>query len=208
MRSRMLAAVALITTAALAACDAGGATGPRDEGQLTAGQAAWLNRAMFTTAAGFAGGQVPGGTRGVRRTSTAGNGTFSVTFNTTHPCTPSGNVALAGTLGGTVDAVARTGSVQANVGVQHQGCTIKTDDGATFTVNGDPDIDVALNAASGPNGLTAFTLTQTGAFTWSRTGASGRCDVNVSASLVAGTQNVQLSGTFCGFPVSGTVPAS
>ena len=98
--------------------------------------------------------------------------------------------------------------MQANVGVKHQGCTIKTDDGATFTLNGDPDIDVALNAASGRNGLTAFTLTETGAFTWSRPGASGRCELNVSASLVAGTQNVQLSGTFCGFPVTGIVPAS
>ncbi len=206
MRNRVLATVALITTAALAACDAGGATGPRDD-KLTAGQAAALNRALIATASGFANGQVPGGARGVRRTNASGSGSFSVTFNTTHPCAPSGNTALAGTLGGNVDAVAGTASVQANVGVKHQGCTIKTDDGATFTLNGDPDIDVVMNAASGPNGLTAFTLTEVGAFTWSRPGASGRCEVNVSGSLVAGTQTVQLSGAFCGFPVTGIVPA-
>ena len=102
MRNRVLATVALITTAALAACDAGGATGPRDA-QLTAGQAASLSRALIATASGFASGQVPGGARGVRRQSAAGNESFSVTFNTTHPCTPSGNTALAGTLGGSVD---------------------------------------------------------------------------------------------------------
>ncbi|HEX9936651.1 MAG TPA: hypothetical protein VGB15_05995 [Longimicrobium sp.] len=208
MRNRVLAAVALIATTALAACDAGGATGPRGgDAQLTAGQAAWLNRAMLNTGMSLASGEVPGGVRGTRRTTAPGSGSFSFTFNTTHPCSPSGNVALAGTVGGTADAVARTGTVQANVGVKHQGCTIKTDDGATFTVNGDPDLDVTLNAASGPNGLTAFTLTETGAFTWSRAGASGRCEVNVSATLVAGTQNVKLSGSFCGFPVDGTVTA-
>ncbi len=205
MRKRMLAAAALFATAALAACDAGGATGPGNA-SLTAAQAASLNRALLATGASYASGSVPAGARGARSMDAVGNGSFSFTFNTTQPCTPSGNVAVAGTLGGSVNAVARTGTVQANLAVTHQGCAVKTDDGAVFTLNGDPKIDVGLDAASGAQGLTAFTLTETGAFTWSRgDGNSGRCTVDVTAGLVAGTQNVKLSGSFCGFPVDGTV---
>jgi len=207
MRKRMLsAAMALVTTAALAACDAGGATGVGDT-QLTAGQAASLSRALFATGATFASGGVPAGARGARSVNAVGSGTFSFNFNTTQPCAPSGTVGLAGTLGGSVDGVAKTGTVQANVGVTHNACAVKTDDGATFTLSGDPRIDVTLNAASGANGLTAFTLTEVGAFNWTHgDGNSGHCTLNVSANLVTGTQNVKLSGTFCGFPVDGTVP--
>lgn len=208
MRKRMLAAAALVTTAALAACDAGGATGPRDA-QLTAAQAASLSRALVASGATYASGSVPAGARGTRSTNAVGSGSFSFTFNTTVPCTPSGSTGVAGTLGGSVDAVARTGTVQANLAFTHQSCAIKTDDGTTFTLTGDPKIDVVLNAASGETtGLTAFQLTEQGAFNWSRTdGSSGHCNVNVSANLVAGTQNVKLAGTFCGFPVDATVPA-
>lgn len=207
MRKRMLAAAALTLAAALAACDgAGGATGPTGDARLTPAQAASLNRALLATGAGYASGSVPAGARGARSMNAVGSGSFSFTFSTTQPCTPSGNVAVAGTLGGSVDGVARTGTVQANLGVTHQGCTLKTDDGATFTLNGDPKIDVVLNAASSAGGLTAFQLTEKGAFTWNRgDGNSGRCTVDVTASLVAGTQNVKLSGSFCGFPVDGTV---
>jgi len=207
MRKRMLAAAALVTTAALAACDAGGATGPRDA-RLTAVQAASLNRALLNSGARYASGGVPAGARGTRSTNAVGSGTFSFTFNTTVPCTPSGNTGVAGTLGGSVDAVARSGAVQANLAFTHQNCAIKTDDGTTFTLNGDPRIDVTLNAASGETtGFTAFQLTEVGAFNWSRSdGSSGHCNVNVSANLVAGTQTVQLAGTFCGFLVDGTVP--
>ncbi|HET7230134.1 MAG TPA: hypothetical protein VFJ16_09040 [Longimicrobium sp.] len=206
MRKRLLALAALATTAALAACDAGGATGVRD-GKLTATQAASLSRAMLASASTYANGSVPAGARGARSMDAAGSGSFSFTFNTTQPCTPSGNVAVGGTLVGAANATARTGTLQANLALNHQGCTVKADDGSTFTLNGDPRIDVALNAASGPAGLTALQLTEAGAFTWSRgDGNSGRCTVNVTANLVAGTQTVQLSGTFCGFPVDGTVP--
>lgn len=208
MRKRMLAAAGLFTAAALAACDAGGATGPRDA-RLTAAQAAALNRALLASSSSYASGSVPAGARGTRSTSAVGSGTFSFTLDTTVPCTPSGSTAVAGTIGGSVDAVARAGTVQANLAFTHQNCAIRTDDGTIFTLNGDPRLDVALNAASGEaTGLTAFQLTEAGAFNWSRPdGSSGHCNVNVSANLVAGTQNVQLGGTFCGFPVDGTVPA-
>jgi len=64
---------------------------------------------------------------------------------------------------------------------------------------------VGLTAVSGPQGLTGLHLTENGAFTWSRGNSSGRCTVDLAADLIAGTQSVRLTGTFCGFPVDGVV---
>jgi hypothetical protein len=208
MLNRVLHAAMLATVAlGAAACDGGSATAPGDA-RLTQAQALSISRSIYSIGAGMAGGAVPSGARGARIQTAAGSNAFTFTLDTSVPCPAGGNTALAGTLGGSYDAVARTGQVQANLGVTHQSCGVKTDDGATFTLNGDPKIDVGLNAASGPNGLTAFHLTESGAFTWSRgDGSSGRCTVDLTGDLVSGTQNVHVTGTFCGFAVDQTVPA-
>jgi hypothetical protein len=117
-------------------------------------------------------------------------------------------VGLSGTLAAGFDAAAQTAQVQANVAVVHQACAVKTQQGATFTLNGAPKIDVVLNAAASQAGVTALHATEIGAFDWSSSGSSGHCAVNVTADLVSGTQNVKLSGTFCGFPVDQTVTAN
>jgi len=206
MRNRVLASAALAAaTLFAAACDGGSATAPRD-GHLTRAEALALTHSMFGVGSSFAGGGVPTGARGARILAANGSSTFTFSFDTSAPCPSGGSVGLKGSLGGGFDAVASAGEVSANVTVAHAACKVTTDQGAVFTLNGDPDIIVGLNAASGPNGLTAFHLTETGAFTWDRgDGNSGRCTLDVAANLVAGTQNVQLSGSFCGYPVDGTI---
>lgn len=205
MRNRVLAAAALIAAAVTAAaCDGGSATAPGDT-QLTQAQALSLSRAVLSVSAGLAGGSVPSGARGARIEAASGSSTFSFAFDQSAPCPAGGTVAVAGTIGGSFDAQVSAAQVQAAVAVRHQSCGVKTDDGATFTLNGDPRIDVGLNAVSGANGLTGLHLTENGAFTWSRGNSSGRCTVDLDADLVAGTQDVRLTGSFCGFPVDGVV---
>jgi len=198
----MLGSLAVAT----AACDGRG-TGPG--APLTQADAAALSRAVFAVGAGFANGAVPAGARGNRTDLANGSATFSFSFNTTQPCVPSGSVGLAGALSGAADVAGHAAQVQVNVAVQHQGCTVATDNGGSFKLNGDPKIDVALTASAGPAGLTALHATEKGAFTWERgSGSSGRCAVDVTADLVSGSQNVRLSGTFCGFAVDQTVPVA
>jgi hypothetical protein len=204
MRNRVLAAAALIAAVTAAACDGGSATAPGDT-QLTQAQALSLSRAVMSVGTGLAGGGVPSGARGARIDAASGSNTFSFTFDQSAPCPQGGTVAVAGTIGGSFDAQASAAQVQAAVAVRHQTCRVKTEDGATFTLNGDPRIDVGLSAVSGATGLTGLHLTENGAFTWSRGSSSGRCTVDLAADLVAGTQDVRLSGTFCGFPVDGVV---
>ena len=198
----LLAAVAL----AAAACDGRGTTGPSTP--LTQADAAALSRAVFAVGAGFANGSVPAGARGNRTVLANGSSTFSFSFDATQSCVPSGSVALSGAISGAADVAGQTAQVEMNLAVQHQGCTVQTDNGATFKLTGDPKVDVALAASAGPAGVTAFHATETGAFTWEHgSGSSGRCAVDVTADLVPGTQNVHLTGTFCGFAVDQAVPA-
>lgn len=201
LNAAMLFAVAL----GAAACDGGSATAPGDA-RLTQAQALSLSRSIFAVGAGMSGGAVPSGARGARIQTAAGSNAFTFTLDTSVPCPAGGSTGIAGTLGGSYDGVAQAGQVQADLEVTHQGCGIRTEDGATFTLNGDPRIDVGLNAASNASGLTAFHLTESGAFTWSRgDGSSGRCTVNLAGDLVSGTQNVRVTGTFCGFAVDDVV---
>jgi len=206
MRNRLFHAAALLCAAlAAAACGDHGTTGPG--APLTQADAAALSRAVFAVGSGLVGGGVPAGARGNRTLRADGSTNFSFSFDTSQPCTPSGSVELNGALSGSVE-VGGPAQVQVNVSVRHRGCVVQTDNGGTFKLNGDPEIDVALTAAAGPAGVTAFHATQQGAFTWERGSSSGRCTVDVTADLVPGTQTVRLTGSFCGFAVDQTVPAN
>jgi hypothetical protein len=207
MRHRLLRATALVSAIlAAAACDGRGTTGPG--APLTQADAASLSRGLFLLGTGLASGGIPAGVRGNQTQSASGNSTFSFNFDSSHPCTPSGSIALAGAISGGWDAAASTAQVQLNVAVKHQGCTVQADNGGTFKLNGDPRVDVVLAAATSAAGVAAFHATEVGAFTWERgSGNSGRCTVDVAADLVPGTQNVHLAGTFCGFTIDQTLAA-
>ncbi|HEU0299826.1 MAG TPA: hypothetical protein VFR37_10235 [Longimicrobium sp.] len=201
---RKLLLIPLLLTAA---CGDGG-TGPGNDSPLTAAEAAELNRAVF----GIFQEMVAGASLGSLRTGSslnaeaaAGN-SFTVPIQETHPCTPSGSTTVTGTA--TVEWGDPVGSsaLQAQVSAAPAACAHRTDRGDVITISGDPDIDVALAAAADANGPTAFQMTETGAFTWARGAATGRCTVNVAANLDAAKTHIVISGTFCGFPVSDSVP--
>ncbi|HEX8695673.1 MAG TPA: hypothetical protein VF746_24880 [Longimicrobium sp.] len=203
MRKRVLTPVLLC--AALAACSGDG-TGPGG-GELTRAEAEAINRAILALGSGVA----QGGTSQAQasRAAAAAPNSFTYDFNTTAPCKPSGSVALAGHMSGSFDDQAQTAQLQADVAVRHQACEVPTDDGGTIRLTGDPRIDVGLNAASNAGGVTALRVTERGAFTWAKgAGSSGRCTVDVTAELVAGTQNVHVFGSFCGFTFDEVGPIS
>jgi hypothetical protein len=202
MRNRVLASLVALS-AVLAACDGSkSATGPG--AQLTAADAAQLNAALYSaTAASARQAVVPHGDRIAASTGTAGS-----TFASTVPCSPSGDVKLAGSWNVGFDTSVPSATVHVAGTATHEACAVKTQQGATFTLNGKPAINLTVDASTGAAGLTAFHATETGAFSWTNDGGSGDCSVNVTADLVAGTQNVKLSGTFCGFPVDQTVSAN
>jgi hypothetical protein len=205
MRIRVLS-VALVS-AALAACS-GDSTGPISNDGINEVDAAAVARTILSTGVGVARDGAAGAPAAARRNvSAAGSGTFSFAFDTTEPCQPTGDVDVAGTLSGSWNETALTASLSSDLSMRHNGCAVRTEQGGIITLDGDPDIDVLLTATAGPQGLTALRLTESGAFNWSKgDGNSGRCTLDLTAELITGTQNVRLSGTFCGFSVDVTGP--
>ena len=203
MRKSVLTTALAAATLALSACAADG-TGPAgSNGELTAAEAAQLNQSILGISAGVRGRA--GGRFSMEPVAGEGSGSLTFNFDETAPCQPGGDVGIAGTMAMSWDDVARSSGLSADFAVVHDGCTVRLDNGQTVTLTGDPDIEVLLDAAAGANGLTAFRITETGAFTWARDGGShGRCTVAVVAELNPASGQVTLSGSFCGMDVSGT----
>lgn len=198
----------LLTTAiaalALAACSGDGGTGPgTGDGTLSATELAQLNQAILGISAGVRSQQSAAN----RSTAPTGQSTGSLnfTFDESAPCQPGGSVGVAGSMSIGWDDVAQTGNLSTDFAVEHNACGHRLDNGDIITLTGDPDIEVTMDATSGPNGLTSFVIRETGAFTWSKdAGNNGRCTLDVTAQLNPATGAVNLSGSFCGTAVSGT----
>lgn len=203
MRKSVLTTAIAAAALALSAC-AGDGTGPGGgDGELSAGEISQLNQAILGVSAGVRGRA--GARFSAEPVTGQGSGSLTFDFDETAPCQPRGDVDVAGTMALSWDDVAQTSGLSADFTVAHDGCTVRLDNGQTVTLTGDPHIDVLMDASAGPNGLTTFRITETGAFTWSKgASASGRCTVAVVADLNPATGAVTLSGEFCGVDVSGT----
>jgi hypothetical protein len=186
---------------AAGACDGG--SGPAGDAHLTAAEAAELNRAVLEMVSGLAQSGVPGG---AFDSAPMDQNTFTAPIRQTVPCTPSGSVDLDGTVTIGFDHISLGMSMQADLSATPEACAHRMESGDVIKISGDPDLDVRMSVAGNADQLTALQVTETGAFTWTRGGASGRCLVNIASSLDAATQMVAVTGTFCGFPVSETVP--
>jgi hypothetical protein len=186
-----------------AACDGG--NGPTGSAELTAAEAAQLTRAMFGMASDLANNGLP--QIGGLNVAPLEQNSFTAPIHETVPCTPGGSTEIDGTVTFGFDDVALEMTMEAEVSAAPQACAHRLENGDVIRISGDPDLDIHL-AVAGVLGdrLTSMQVTETGAFTWTRGGASGRCSVNLASSLNEPTQMVTVSGTFCGFPVSETFP--
>lgn len=186
----------------VAACDGGG--GPSGGAQLTAAEAGELTRAMFGMASSLANRGLPA-TGGLDVASLDRN-SFTAPIRETVPCQPGGSTDLNGTVTLGFDDVALDMTLEGDLSANPRACAHRLENGDIIRISGDPDIDIHLSASALGGRLTSLQVTEAGAFTWTRGGASGRCAVNLASSLHEPTQMVTVTGTFCGFPVSETVP--
>lgn len=189
-----------------AACDGG--SGPSGSAELTAAEAAELSRAMFGMAADLASAGIPAGIPGVGlESSLMDENTFTVPIQETVACQPSGSTEINGTVTIGFDDIEMGLSMEADVSVRPEACAHRMENGDIIKITGDPDLDVHMTMAGSADGeLADLHVTETGAFRWTRGGASGRCTVDITSVLNPPTQMVTVSGTFCGFPVSETFP--
>lgn len=189
-----------------AACDGG--SGPVGSAELTAAEAAQLSRAMFGMAADLASAGIPAGIPGAGlKAALVGENTFTVPFQETVACQPSGSTDIDGTVTIAFDDIATGLSMEADVSVRPEACAHRLENGDIIKITGDPDLDVHMTMTGSADGeLADLHVAEAGAFTWTRGAASGRCAVDLDSLLNPATQMVTVTGTFCGFPVSETFP--
>jgi len=129
---------------------------------------------------------------------------INTTFSITRQCPQGGQTAFAGSVVGTGDRVAHSLTLDATATRTDTNCAFNTRDGV-LTVNGNPNIAYTghlniVNAAL----VGIQSQTHKGSFTWSRTGGSGTCDVDITSQYDPSTRTLTIKGSFCGHAIDVT----
>ena len=125
-------------------------------------------------------------------------------FSVTKQCPRGGQVAIAGSIVGTGDHTTHNLTLDATATRTDTNCAFDTRDGV-LTLSGNPNLNytghlsIVNGQLSGPQ-----TQTHKGSFTWSRTGGSGTCDVDITSSFDPATHTATVTGSFCGHAVNVT----
>ena len=129
---------------------------------------------------------------------------INTTFSITKQCPRGGSTKFEGSVTGTADRVAHDLTLDATATRTDANCAFDTRDGV-LTLNGNPNLNYTahlniVNAAL--SGLQ--TATHKGSFTWSRTGGSGTCDVDITRTFDPSTKTLTIKGSFCGHTIDVT----
>lgn len=192
-----IGSLALILSFGLLACGDDGPTQSGDE--LTQAEASAMMEALaMAGGTGFIGVGFPG----------AGGGMAlqQVPLDFTQNCTGGGTVVYSGSM-----SVSGESSFTLNSTLTHNSCTeTASSDGSSWTFNGDPSITMSLTGTATESSIN-FQGSQGGGISWSNGGRSGSCDVDVQYSISGNPQGnvtVSISGTSCGYDVSGSFSGS
>ncbi|HYW08702.1 MAG TPA: hypothetical protein VE913_17200, partial [Longimicrobium sp.] len=173
MRRRILAGTAMLVLAA--ACDRSSTT--PDAAALSAAEVAEIAPRFEELAdVSFAGATFSASpTDGARLNVT----TNTVPFSRTGACPGGGSVTITGSAVYTADVAARTGSHAVTATRVESGCVLNVRRGGAVTIDGNPSTAIT-GSQSFTRGVPGIrTVTQKGAFRWSRGGTSGSCAVDL-----------------------------
>ncbi len=124
-------------------------------------------------------------------------------FNVTVEC-ESGTLKVSGSIDGTFDDETFDTDLTTTVRWEPNACVV-SDETTTFTVDGAPYIDLALDLTSTQD-LVTVSGTQSGGFSFtSSDGRTGSCSIDVTFSIVTTATSVDatVTGTICGQNASG-----
>lgn len=205
MRTLLLLSTAAAVLAASACGDAGSSPTAAPEG-LTADEAASIAPQWDDL-----GGAVVDGLSGafVTQASSSDGPRLAVTvtteFSRTRTCPEGGSVTVAGTNVVTHDRETRSATFATTATRTEAACAFRGRRGATLTITGNPNTALTANASVADGVPGKRTMTQKGAFTWSRsTGESGACTVDITSEWDPATKTHTVAGTFCNRTVNVT----
>jgi hypothetical protein len=129
---------------------------------------------------------------------------INTSFTVTKQCPRGGQVAFEGTVTGTGDRVAHNLTLDANATRTDTNCAFDTRDGV-LTLSGNPNLSYSAHLNIVNFALSGLqTATHKGSFSWSRTGGSGTCDVDITRTFDPATKTLTIKGSFCGHNIDVT----
>jgi hypothetical protein len=205
IKQSYLACGAALVLAAAACSDSTGV-----KGGLSAAEAAQLAADLDATssmgAADFGLGAVFSVNVDGNRASASTSVPFPISneFSVTKQCPRGGQVVIGGTLTGTGDQTAHSLTLDANATRTDTNCAFDTRDGV-LTLSGNPNLTYTGHLSIVNAQLSGVqSHTHKGSFTWSRTGGSGTCDVDITSSYDPVTKTATVTGAFCGHIINVT----
>ncbi|HEX8393618.1 MAG TPA: hypothetical protein VF665_14835 [Longimicrobium sp.] len=133
--------------------------------------------------------------------------TTTTSFSRQQPCPAGGTSTLAGQRVVTADPETRTGNVSLTATRTDAACAFnaRRGSGATLTLTGTPNVQVAAQQAWAAGVPGVHTATTRGSFSWARsTGQSGTCSVDLTSTRTPATRTYTVAGTFCGQTINVT----
>ena len=119
-------------------------------------------------------------------------------FSVTKQCPRGGQTAFEGTVTGTGDRGTHSLTLDATATRTDTNCAFDTRDGV-LTLSGNPNLTYTAHLNIENFVLSGLqTATHKGSFTWSRTGGSGTCDVDITRTFDPSTKTLTIKGSFCG----------
>ena len=146
---------------------------------------------------------------GIAQTTETGEGSGAIRFTqtSTHPCPLGGNVQVSLDIDVDYDQPGQSFELDATGALRHNDCAFNAEN-TVITVDGDPDIQVAVYAvASGGVATAPWTHSVEGAFIWAADdGREGRCVIDLFASTDLVARQRTVAGEVCGHTIQQTLP--
>ena len=130
--------------------------------------------------------------------------TQTLAVDLTQPCPGGGSAHIDGTATQNF-TTAQSGTITMYLHLTFNGCKATSPDGQSFTFDGNPTLNMALDATFAPGTMTMIGH-DSGDFRWATNGKSGSCPFNVLVSITgAGASSTgRATGDVCGNPIDKT----
>jgi hypothetical protein len=123
-------------------------------------------------------------------------------FNESAPCPSGGSLSVSGNIKGTVDDETFAADLEFDLTQDMSNCGVTTASLVQFTLNGEPDINIAGDMSMSETDFSG-SLSYTGGFAWvTDDERSGTCGVNFDVSFSSASQSGTYSGQICGQAVT------
>jgi hypothetical protein len=209
MHRKLIPAALAAASIALAACGDNASTAPRTDG-LTSADLKALIPAITASVASAA--HVPTGAwfaaEPLAAPGVAALNTLNLPFDQTGACPRGGTVHAVGRVLASYDPVVKSGSLDVSATTTPAACAYDGDAGAVITLTGNPSTQLHATATASNGVPGTVTVSQTGAFTWTRsTGGDGSCTLDLQSVYNPATLTTVTTGNFCGATVNVTSTA-